>query len=589
VAENTRRASSESEDKEMVKTTEKYLRYDEIKALIDEWAKAYPDLIEAESIGKSYEERDILLVILTNKKTGPHLTKPAIYIDGNHHAGEVTGSAVCLYTIEYLLENYVTQPDIKNLLDTKTFYILPRVSPDGSELYLTTPYTLRSSVRPYPDDDLGEGLVPDDIDGNGLILQMRWEDPAGQWKVSEKDSRAMVRRKPGDVGGKYFRVATEGLFQQFDGVEIKPARPRWSLDLNRNYPGNWHAANLQTGPGPFPLSEPETRAVADFFRAHPNIAMALSYHTSGGVILRPRTAGPDRDIPRSDLAMMTALGRKGTEITGYPCVSIFEGFTVDQRRPSTGSFLDFTYDVLGIMAFAVELWDLRGRAGIPRRDLRQQMNLSEDQQEEDELKILAFVDKELAGEGFYPWKPFQHPQLGPVEIGGFDPKFLRQNPPVKLLAQECHKNTLFSLMLAQALPEIRLFGTGSHSRQAATGLSRKIGDREYEFTCCLKNLGYLPTCSTQQSQTVRSVKPLKVRLTLTEGVSLLAGKPYEELPHLPGWGSAQGGFGLERRLSYVFKVGDSFKGPKLAHVKVESERAGTVALDILAPEGTNLS
>ncbi len=561
----------------------RYLKYEELVGFLKKVAEDFPDLVDLEPAGKSYEGRDIWAAILTQKKTGPHFTKPAIYIDGNHHAGEVTGSAVCVYTIEYLLENYPKDAVIKELLDTKTFYILPRISPDGAELYLTTPYTLRSSVRPYPDEDLGEGLVPEDINGDGQILVMRWEDPAGQWKVSEKDPRVMAKRKPGETGGRYYRMVTEGLFEHFDGVELKPARPKWGLDLNRNYPGNWHPASQQTGPGPYPFSEPETRSVGDFFLRHPNISMTLSYHTSGGYILRARTAGPDKDMPQPDLMGYLAMGRRGQDITGYPCVSIFEGFTMDQRRPSTGSFIDFAYDVRGIMAFAVELWDLQGNAGLKKRDLKERLLMSEDEAEEDEVAIMAYVDKEMAGEGFHPWTAFDHPQLGKVELGGLDPKYMRQNAPLRLLEQECRKNCLFSLMLAQTLPQVEIVGAKC----------KKVGDAEYAFTCGVKNTGYLPTSGSQQGQAVKTVKPVKVKLELAKGVTLLSGKTYDELPHLPGWGAGagfgpggvSGGFGLEKKVSFVFQAGEGFdpaKEPKLADLAIETERAGTVKKEIVA-------
>jgi hypothetical protein len=96
------------------------------------------------------------------------------------------------------------------------------------------------------------------------------------------------------------------------------------LDLNRNYPGNWHAANQQTGAGPYPFSEPETRSIGEFFVSHPNIAMALSYHTSGGWILRARTAGPDKDIRKPDL-MSTSRSTQGYRDKGYPCVLSLKG------------------------------------------------------------------------------------------------------------------------------------------------------------------------------------------------------------------------------------------------------------------------
>lgn len=560
----------------MANPSSAYLKYDEMVSFLRSWEERRPDLMELVSAGKSYANRDIWVAIITNKSTGNHSLKPAIYIDGNHHAGEVTGSAVCLYTVDYLLKNHGIDPEITRLLDFASFYIVPRVSPDGAELYLSTPYMLRSSVRPYPDEDPGEGLIPEDVDGDGLILQMRWVDPAGQWKVSDKDPRAMIPRKPGETGGTYYRMCTEGYFKHFDGVELKQARPRWGLDLNRNYPGNWHPSSQQTGPGPFPLSEPETRAVADFFRDHPNIAIALSYHTSGGYILRPRTAGPDRDMNQADLSLLKAMGRQGTSITGYTCVSIFEGFTVDQKRPSTGSFLDFAYDVLGIMSFAVELWDLNDRAGIPKRDIKQRVSLSEEQQEEDELKLLAYVDKELAGEGFYAWKQVNHRQLGEVEIGGFDPKFLRQNPPPKLLEQECHKNTLFSLMLAKCLPTLGIYDVRC----------RSLSDHQFEFTCSLKNTGYLPTSSSFQAESLKAVQPIKIKVTCHPEVRLLAGKEYEELQHIPGWGSSQGPLGIERKLHLIFETGPSWDKEKgeLAELSIESQRAGLIKLEIRKPK-----
>ncbi|MBO0796457.1 MAG: carboxypeptidase, partial [Ktedonobacteraceae bacterium] len=83
-----------------------YYTYDVLTTLLHELVATYPELAEIESIGKSLEGRELWLVTLTNKKTGPALEKPAYWIDGNTHAGEVTGSTVVLYTIWSYLTNY---------------------------------------------------------------------------------------------------------------------------------------------------------------------------------------------------------------------------------------------------------------------------------------------------------------------------------------------------------------------------------------------------------------------------------------------------------------------------------------------------
>ena len=34
--------------------------------------------------------------------------------------------------------------------------------------------------------------------------------------------------------------------------------------------------------------------------------------------------------------------------------------------------------------------------------------------------MLAWSDEKLAGQGYVDWYPFEHPQLGPVEMGGWN-------------------------------------------------------------------------------------------------------------------------------------------------------------------------
>ena len=238
----------------------KYPDYGQLQELLAGMAAAKPGLARMYSIGKTYEQRDIWLLEITNSETGPACSKPAMYIDGNIHAGEVTGSVVCLYTIWYLLQ-VCGQILCNRSLNKKAFYIVPRISADGAEVYLHTPYTLRSSTREYPPHDRLEGLVPEDVDGNGLILQMRVKDPDGEWKVSLKDPRLMIRREPWDSEGPFYNVYTEGKLENQEGTDIRVAPPKWGLDINRNYPANWEPETKQRGAGPYPLSEPETRAL----------------------------------------------------------------------------------------------------------------------------------------------------------------------------------------------------------------------------------------------------------------------------------------------------------------------------------------
>ncbi len=430
---------------------DKYYRYDELVDLLHNWKDKHGDIFDYEVIGVSYENRDIYAITISSNLNN-HSKKPAYYIDANHHAGEVTGSAVALYTVNYLLNNQ-SDKQVRFLLDNYTFYIIPRISVDGSEFFLTTPYSLRSSVREYS-QTLKKGLLQEDIDKDGRILQMRFKSDLGSFKVSEKDPRLMVKREPDDIYGDFYEVVTEGLVEDYDGVEVKPFNTKWGLDFNRNYPIGWNPENIQKGAGPYPLSENETRAVANFVLSHDNIAGIMSYHTYGGVILRPYCTKPDKEIDKQDLEFFKNIGVIGEDLTGYPCWSIFEKFTMDKDNPSAGSFIDFVYDNLGITAFATELWDLRGRAGLKKITFLERLKQTNKEQEEDGLKLLEYNDEEFNGELFVNWYKVQHPQLGEVELGGWVPKYSMQNPPEKHLEEECHKNMLFTLAHAAAMPRL---------------------------------------------------------------------------------------------------------------------------------------
>ncbi|HEY73143.1 MAG TPA: carboxypeptidase, partial [Thermoflexia bacterium] len=166
-------------------TFDTYYRYKDLTRILQAYAEEYPQLARLESIGKSYEGRDIWLVTVTNFAAGEDRCKPALWVDGNIHATELAPSSACLYLINRLVTEYGSDADITRCLDTRVFYVCPRVNPDGAELAMADkPRYIRSSTRPYPyDEDPIGGLVEEDVDGDGRVLNMRIPDPNGPWKV----------------------------------------------------------------------------------------------------------------------------------------------------------------------------------------------------------------------------------------------------------------------------------------------------------------------------------------------------------------------------------------------------------------------
>ncbi|MCS5615427.1 MAG: M14 family metallopeptidase, partial [Candidatus Marinimicrobia bacterium] len=289
-----------------------YRSFDEVVQFLQDAAKQYPGLAKLESIGKSFEGRDLWVITITDYKTGAPDDKPGIWVDGGVDSDEVIATEVALGLIHRLLTS--NDSDIVHLRKTRVFYILPNMIPDVSELHHKTPMRPRdSTMRPWDDD--GDGKfdedAPDDLNGDNQALQMRVQNSAGQWVKDEKDDRLLRPRKPDDEGPFYKRYS-EGKDDDGDGKynEDGPG----GIDPNRNYPGNWSLK--QRGSGPFPGSELELRTILDFIYSHPNIAASQHLHSSGGVILRPPSV-PEMVLPNSDLQLYIALSERGLDITEY--------------------------------------------------------------------------------------------------------------------------------------------------------------------------------------------------------------------------------------------------------------------------------
>ena len=131
-----------------------YYRYEDLARILKGIAESRPDLVRIDTIGRSYEGRDIWLATVTRFSTGGDKDKPALWVDGNIHATEVAGSMACLYLLQHLVNRYGGDADITRCLDTRVFYICPRLNPDGAEWALAdVPRLIRSSTRPYPFDE----------------------------------------------------------------------------------------------------------------------------------------------------------------------------------------------------------------------------------------------------------------------------------------------------------------------------------------------------------------------------------------------------------------------------------------------------
>lgn len=552
----------------------RFYRYAELTQILKAYAKEFPNLLKLESIGKSHEGREVWLVTVTNFKLGSDAEKPAFWVDGNIHASEVTASAAALYLINTLVTKYKNDDNVTHAVDTRAFYIVPRVNPDGAEWALADkPKIIRSSTRPYPyTDDALDGLVwGEDVDGDGRVLQMRVFDLNGAWKAHPQDPRLMIRRDPIETGGKYYRILPEGFIKNYDGSMIQVRSPKQGLDLNRNFPAFWKDESEQRGAGPFPASEPEVRNLVEFITKHPNITGAMSFHTMSGVLLRPYDDRADDEFPTDDLWTYQKIGEKGEKVTGYPAISVFHDFKYHPKQVITGGFDTWAYEQRGLFSWTVEFWSPQKQAGIEKYKF---IDWYREHPVEDDLKMLKWNDEALKGKGYVKWYPYSHPQLGKVEIGGWDSMNMWTNPPLHLLEKEISPFPEWIVWHALISPKLGLYEISS----------TPLGGNTFRVRLVVENTGWLPTYVTKKALEKKLTRGVIAEIHLPKGTSLEAGKVREEVGELEGraYKTVIPDESTESTVDRV-KVEWVVKGKKGTKVKLTAkhERAGVVHVDVV--------
>jgi hypothetical protein len=250
----------------------------------------------------------------------------------------------------------------------------------------------------------------------------------------------------------------------------------------------------------------------------------LNLHTFGGVFIRPLGHLPDSKMDSYDLAVFRQIEDWGETFTGYPTVSGFAEFTYEPDKPLHGDLTDFGYHQRGCLSYVCELWDIFRELGIPRKkpfvDHYSQMT------REDRVALAKWDATKNQGRIFRPWTKANHPQLGAVEVGGFDTRIGLSNPPLERLELLCRQHSDAFLRVAAMAPRL----------QVDPPRVQPLGPGVCRIELTVRNVGYLPTYGLPSAKDLPWNRPLTAQAR-TEGCTLVA--PHEgkqELGHLEGWG-----------------------------------------------------
>ncbi len=261
-------------------TFDRYHKPEELTAAFQDLARANPGFAKVHVLAKSPGGRELVLLEVGPETAKTVKTLPAVFIAANMEGTVPISGEAALYLAKLVCEKADMRSD-------RTWYILPCGNPDAAAIYFGKPLRLDArNARPRNDDqdDQIDEDGADDLDGDGLITQMRAKDPEGAWIPVPVDPR-LLKKADGSKGEKgIWKLYSEGLDSDGDGQynEDGPG----GIDVGTAFPHlfKYHAPDS----GPWPGSEAETFALLKFFDLHREVGLAFVFGEANFCLAPPR-------------------------------------------------------------------------------------------------------------------------------------------------------------------------------------------------------------------------------------------------------------------------------------------------------------
>ena len=554
---------------------------DEAEALLSTWLGT--GLCERLSLPETVGGRSLFGVQFGGWGQTALAERTTIFLVGGLDGLSLAGSEAVAHCVDALLAD----PD--RLPQDVTFVALPWANPDGLVRRLESACPTGRNDRALDDD--GDGRrdedAPDDLDGDGYVLEMLLEDAAGEW-VRCEDGRFLRPARPGEAP-RYKRVP-EGQDDDGDGRYNEDGLG--GVDLARNFPLAWAGPLVDPTAGSWPLSEPETRGLAELVMAR-RTACVLFFHGNHGGIVLPGTAAPvptgeELGVPQEGTAFETlgALFENATEREVVSMPSSALGSPPRGARIGTandplagvrpGAAIDWLHGALGVLAIEVAPWgpdlEASGRSAMDAQYALEPGSLPQDdalaELSRSDRQWVRWLDETRGGLGFVDWQPVDLGDGRQGLVGGWEP-LTCTNPPTEALAAAIDPLDTFVLDVARALPRLELdliearrdgeacvlrvrlrnlgalpsglplaspAGVASSSAGVASSTGGAADRLERRSS---SGIAEAASEETQGSVPRAGFGPLTVQLELPEGVRLLAGETSHVLEHVPGSGASE--------------------------------------------------
>ncbi|MFC0349021.1 M14 family metallopeptidase [Undibacterium danionis] len=505
-----------------------YRSFETIEKQLQSLAQKYPERIKLQSVGKSAGGRSLYFVQIAGSGKVTADKRPALFVGANiagfHHAG----SEAAMHLINTLANS--NEKKVEELLSKRTIYVAPILNPDAHNGLFATPRQLRAGNDSKLDRDL-DGLVAedgaDDLDGNGIITQMRIKDPSGDMIIDPKDPRRMIKADVSKGERGTHRVFIEGKDDDKDGVYNEDGIG--GVHPDRNFPAGFPVAD--TSAGAWPGVTPEAKATMDAVLSHKNIAMAVVFGPANQLLSAPTgfdRITPPGATPAAEANKLEADDLKVLANLGDAYKKSLDQAGLDSKRSAKqtgkGSLANWLYFHYGVQTIELDVWGApvakaaapdANAAPAPASVASTSGNASRPNAANPSAKT-SDAEKDLisylsanAPESIIAWKKIKLPDGTEVEVGGLDP-YAEYAPTAKVLEPALKVHTEQILNWGEKLAQLEILETKAVAK----------GDDVWQITAIGGMQGEFPTHSKLATR-MRNKLPVRLEMRPGKGVTAL--------------------------------------------------------------------
>jgi len=259
-----------------VRAIEKYSDPAAVNRRIEQLRQANPSMVKVLKLAVTPGGREMLMIEIGRDGS----SAPAVLVGANFSGITPLATEAALELVSRIVADTSLNTGLR-------WYIIPLGNPDAGARYFTRPlWSDPGNGRPFNDDtdDQTDEDGYNDLDGNGIITQMRVKAPDGTWIPIEGEPRLM-RKADASKGEKgIYKLYTEGIDDDGDGQynEDVPG----GTNVNINFPHLFKSFGRRSGL--YPGSEPESAALLQFAFTHPEIAMVLAFGQTNYLLSPPK-------------------------------------------------------------------------------------------------------------------------------------------------------------------------------------------------------------------------------------------------------------------------------------------------------------